>query len=93
MLIKMYCVRDVKVVSFRAPMYAHNIGHCLRFWSDLLARSDDVVGHHPDDFELYEVGHFDDEKGVVVGLAQPKYICRLSDLENVKVEDKHVGRA
>lgn len=37
---------------------------------------------YPEDFEVYRLGEFDDESGVLVPIAPPERLFRLSDLKS-----------
>lgn len=42
--------------------------------------STEDMARHPDDFELYEVGTFDDATGIIV-VIEPRLVARAKDLK------------
>ncbi len=62
----LYAIRDKKAQSFDTPFPAANDGVAARMFSDLVNRSDNLVGQHPEDFELARVAFFDPATGYFV---------------------------
>jgi len=60
-------LRDVKVGSFLAPVCVMTPGEAERWYGEVL-RSDTIVGKHPHDFPLYEIGRYDEVVGQVYPL-------------------------
>jgi len=61
-----FCVRDRATDQFGNPMFLVNPGQAIRSFSDEVNRNadDNMINKHPDDFDLYQLGSFDTEKGV-----------------------------
>jgi hypothetical protein len=55
-------VKDRAAETFGRPMFVPAIGVALRSFSDEINRNDsnNQLYNHPDDFDLYELGTFDD---------------------------------
>lgn len=55
-------VKDRAAETFGRPMFVPAIGVALRSFSDEINRNDpnNQLYNHPDDFDLYELGSFDD---------------------------------
>lgn len=68
---------------FHTPMFMQNLGVAFRGLKDEIARGGEgnTLATHTGDFELYELGTYDQESGefMPVGSA-PRLICRLSEL-------------
>jgi hypothetical protein len=78
MLMYMYTVRDSAGQLFGRPFYCHNVGHAVRGFTDQV--NDPMDGQndlfkHTADFELYELGTFDDNTALIETHPQPKAIC------------------
>ena len=58
-------VRDKKAAAFSQPFFAPTLIHGIRSFHDAVTRpgDDNMMSKHPDDFELYAVGTFDDFEG------------------------------
>ncbi|WNK13077.1 MAG: nonstructural protein [Microvirus sp.] len=65
MKIKVFSIRDRAIDTFAQPFYAASVGHAVRSFTDAVNREDkdSNLYMHPDDFDLYSVGEFDDEFG------------------------------
>lgn len=80
---KLYIVaiRDAKVGGYRPPMFVPNIGACLRAIGDYVNTKDDNdIYKHPEDFEVFHLGTFDDETAVFDVLAAPVSLQHCSSM-------------
>lgn len=73
-MIKIFAVYDSKIERFMQPFYAEHVGQALRMWDQLVNDGKSSVSQYPDDFSLFEIGSFDDAKGMVNSLSIPKSI-------------------
>lgn len=62
-------VKDNVAGLFGRPIFTHSEAMAIRAFADELNRPDgsDELHRHPEDFDLYLLGHFDDVDGVVTG--------------------------
>lgn len=69
-------VKDRAADAFGRPMFVASTGVAIRSFSDELNRSDadNQLFNHPDDFDLYEFGVFDDNTGLFDLYDQPKLL-------------------
>lgn len=60
-----FAVRDRAADVFGQPHFATSIGSAIRSFSDEVNRSADnnIFNKHPDDFDLYHLGSYDDNTG------------------------------
>lgn len=65
MLQKMFTVYDQKAKAYLPPWFMGELGQATRIFSDCCSSKDHQFGVHPEDYELYEVGVFDDNLGTV----------------------------
>lgn len=61
-----YAIRDKKAEAFMQPYYANTPGLAIRTFETNVNQQDSIFNAYPDDFELYEIGTFDDAKGKVI---------------------------
>lgn len=80
MLMKMFCIYDRKSEAYHPPGCAHSAGHALRNYSDVFRNPATVFCTHPDDFQIYEIGTFDDATGVTTCI-KPHLICTGTELK------------
>lgn len=77
-------LRDSAARVFAQPFFVQHTAQAVRGLRDEVNRSDKTsdVSRHPTDFELYEIGSFDDEAGRIISLDAPKMIVRAADLRD-----------
>jgi hypothetical protein len=69
-------VKDRAADAFGRPMFVPSAGVAIRSFSDEINRNnaDNQLFNHPDDFDLYELGEFDDNSGLFALHEQPKLL-------------------
>jgi len=69
-------VKDRAADAFGRPMFVPSTGVAIRSFSDEINRNnaDNQLYNHPDDFDLYELGSFDDNTGLFSLHEQPKLL-------------------
>lgn len=62
---KVLVTRDIKANVFSQPMFVLHIGQAIRSFGDECKRKEpgNVLGQHPEDFELILIGEYDDIAG------------------------------
>lgn len=62
MKLYMVVIRDIQANVFGQPMFVATVGGAIRSFGDEINRADEknVMYHHPEDFELYELGWYGD---------------------------------
>lgn len=58
-------VRDSAVDSFLRPFYVRSSGEAIRVFGDAVNGGDNGMKAHPEDYELYHIGTFEEENGVI----------------------------
>jgi hypothetical protein len=69
-------VKDRAADAYGRPMFVPSAGVAIRSFSDEINRdnADNQLFNHPDDFDLYELGEFDDNTGLFSLHEQPKLL-------------------
>jgi len=62
---RVFSAYDGKLGVYMTPFFMTHMGQALRAWEDLCNNSESLMAKHPSDFVLYEIGEFDDDKGVL----------------------------
>jgi hypothetical protein len=81
-----FTVRDAKANLFGRPFYSVNVGAALRGFTDQVntptveGQQNDLF-NHTEDFELYELGTFNDADGSFDLLDRPKPVCTASSVK------------
>jgi hypothetical protein len=76
-------VKDLAAEAFGRPMYLQSLGVAIRSFTDEVNREDkdNQLFNHPDDFDLYELGLFDDSLGRYQLRENPTVIVRGKDVK------------
>jgi len=80
MILKMYSVYDIKSKIYHPPCLCHNAGHATRMFTSTFSKPGSVMHDFPSDFQIFEIGAFDDQTAVIETLINPTLICSVSDL-------------
>ena len=67
MRMNVYSIFDVASGSYMRPWFVQADGQALRAFADLCMDADHEVGKHPEDYSLFRIGRYDDNKGQLVG--------------------------
>lgn len=72
MLKPMYSIRDVKAETWALPFSSINNATAIRDFQTLVSDGRTLVGQHPEDFDLFFVGSWDEAAGAAVEPARVK---------------------
>lgn len=66
---KVVCIRDRAADVFSTPVFVANTGIAVRSFADEINRvgENNQMNKHPEDFDLYGLGEWDDETGEFEG--------------------------
>lgn len=73
-------VRDRQLNAFLRPFTAATRGQAIRAFSDEVNRPDSDLAKHPADYELYELGTFEETSGKLLPNEQPQQLALASNL-------------
>jgi len=73
-------VRDSAINAFVRPFYVPAVGAAIRGFSDEVNRKDSEMGNHVGDYELFELGEFEEETGKFRMLPEPRQLARAKDV-------------
>lgn len=85
---KFYAIKDTKADYYQAPLLFRNNGEVIRALTNTLKTGDNNLANNPEDFQLYEVGEYDEQTGLIEALAGKKHIIDLIDLKPSSSENK-----
>ena len=77
MIIQLYSVKD-NLVGFGPVYTAQNSAIGLRIFADAVSDQSTVVGRNPGDFDLYQLGEFDTDTGVITSAVT--FSARATDM-------------
>lgn len=65
------CVRDRALDCFGRPFPVPSLGVSIRAFTDMVSGGDGEMSKHPGDYDLYQLGVFDDVSGTFENLGAP----------------------
>lgn len=67
MKLQVLATRDIVANVYGQPMFVPHIGMAIRSFGDECKRKEpgNVLAQHPEDFELWHLGEYDDETGAL----------------------------
>ena len=77
MKLNLCSVKDRAADAYGRPMFVPSLGVAIRSFTDEINRNDkdNQLFNHPDDFDLYDFGVFDDNSGLFEIHNQPTLLC------------------
>lgn len=76
-------LKDTATQVFGTPFFVHAPAQAVRSLRDAVndkeAKSD--IARHPADFELYDIGEFNELDGTLTARNVPVFVCRAKDLQ------------
>lgn len=84
MILKIMAVRDRAVDAFGQPFFVTAIGQAVRSFKDEVNNAGSSIGNHPDDYDLYHIGDYDDSVGAVSAILPPAMVAVGKSLVNTK---------
>jgi hypothetical protein len=77
-------VYDRASETYGRPMFVPAIGSAIRSFTDEVNRNhaDNQLFNHPDDFDLYELGEYDDQTSRITTLDLPKVLILGKQAKN-----------
>lgn len=76
MQFKMFSIRDSKAEIFNPPFFSKSHGEAERNFTALVRDNKSQLNQFPEDFDLYFVGHYDDQTGVTQTLDTPVHVVK-----------------
>ena len=77
-------VRDVKLGEYGQLVTVTNGNVAIRSFGDMVEKGDNPFAAHPEDYQLYQLGIYDNVKGRVDNLLVPELLCSASDFIKLK---------
>lgn len=80
MITKIYSIKDIKAEVFDRPFYLQNRAIAIRSFTDEANNPQSLINKHPEDYDLYEIGHYDDTDAGFTIYDKPELILNASDV-------------
>lgn len=83
MILKVYALTDLKAGNYSTPFFCASNGLAIRMFSDLVRDPKTTLSRHPDDFQLFCLGEFDDNSGELTS-KKPEFLSKANDFINAQ---------
>ena len=80
MVTRLFSVYDKKSQIYHPPFHCHNEGHAKRMFTSFFKKQGTVFAEYPKDFQVWEIGKFDDSKGMISGSKNNTIVCEAIEL-------------
>lgn len=70
---------DTQMKAYMRPFFVQAVGAAVRNFGDEVGNKESPMNRHPEDYLLFELGHFSEESGQLVSLDVPRLIARALD--------------
>lgn len=79
-------LKDTATQAFGTPFFVHAPAQAVRSLRDAVNDKDSKsdIARHPEDFELYDIGEFDELTGQITARNSPLFVCRAKDLRDAE---------
>lgn len=74
----MVAIKDRAIEVFSTPIFVHSIAQAMRLFRDEINDEKSAMQKHPEDYELWEVGYFNEQTGDTGG--SPEIRARGQDV-------------
>lgn len=88
MLLKAVSVYDSKAQVYFTPFFVNAVGAAIRSFGDEANKSDGPIGKHPGDYQLYEIGSYDDTTGTLKACVPMRLLGTALEFVTVKSDFK-----
>ncbi|WNK13736.1 MAG: nonstructural protein [Microvirus sp.] len=77
-----FAIKDRAVNNYGEPMAMPSEQHAVRWFRDIVNSDpkDSAIARHPDDYDLYQVGEYNEETAALVPNMMPELTARAKDL-------------
>lgn len=80
-----YSIRDNKTSHFMRPIADTAEVNVKRDFALVVNNmTDSQIYHYPEDYDLYQLGEFDEQSGTISGFTAPVFICSAVSLKKQK---------
>lgn len=80
MIMKAYSIRDQKGEVFNLPFFKITHGQAERDFESLVNDGKSTLNAYPEDFDLYHIGEYDDQKGTFIPMETPTHLIKAVQL-------------
>lgn len=79
---KIYAIKDQAIEAFSQPFFVQAQGQAVRMFMDETKNEQSQLNKHPQDFELWYLGEFNEQDGVITAATNIERVARAIDFMN-----------
>lgn len=64
-MIRIFAIYDQKLEAYNRPFFLISDGVAIRAFQDEINNKESELSKHPDDYELYKIGEYNEETGEI----------------------------
>jgi len=80
MILQLYSIYDNKMEIYMPPFPANNARHAMRKCSEIFTQPNSVFLNYPEDFQVWEIGEYDDKTGVIKAFKNIRHLCTAKQI-------------
>ncbi|MGE0175404.1 MAG: phage ORF5 protein [Oligoflexales bacterium] len=84
MVLKVYSIRDSKAQVFHPPFFQKTHGEAERSFKELANDNKNFIGKYPEDYDLYYLGEYDDNGGLLMPIDTPQHITKAVQVKDTQ---------
>lgn len=81
MRLKVFSVYDSKAAAYLQPFFSTTVGLAMRSFGDAVKDEGHQFHRHAADYTLYQIGEFDDEKGILSSTTHVNWGCAIEYID------------
>lgn len=81
MILQIFSIRDSKGDLYGQPFFQKTPGEAERSFKTLINDEKSMPSKYPEDFDLYQLGKFDDATGKITPLDTPQHLVKAVSLK------------
>lgn len=87
---KLFSIRDLKLGDFGKVVESPNLAVFMRELGEILS-TDSMLSKFCSDYEIYEIGDFNEKQGIIIPREKPLYICSAQDVKDSQVTKNQIN--
>jgi len=92
MTLKVFSIRDQKAEVFNTPFFQKTHGEAERSFRELVANDQTMPGKYPEDYDLYYLGEYNDQNGLISPVDTPQHLIKAVSIKTqLKGNVKGIG--
>lgn len=88
MKLNIYTIFDTASGAYMRPFFLQSDGQAIRSFTDIATDADHEIGRHPEDYTLFRIGIYDDNRGELIPEVKESLATALEVVAKTRMVDK-----